>query len=120
MAFALNVGQRTHLRVAFLRVDGSPGTGAWSPTWTSSNPAMIAIVADPRSPDGLSVYTECLGPVDPAVASPIAEVSCVGEVDLGTGLRLVQTLPFEIQPEAAEVTNAIIIAELPEQISAFS
>jgi len=79
---------------------------------------MIAIVADPSSPDGLAVYAECLGPVDPAAASPIVEIDCVGEVDLGTGLRLVQTLPFEIQPEAAEVTNAIIVAELPEPMSA--
>jgi hypothetical protein len=72
------------------------------------------------SPDGLSVYAECLGPVDPAVALPVVEVSCVGDVDRDTGLRLVQTRPFEIQPEAAEVTKAIIVAELPEQISALS
>jgi hypothetical protein len=115
MAYALKVGQRTRLHVAFLRVDGSPGIVAGPPTWTSSNPAMVAIVEDPLSPDGLSVYAECLGPVHPAVASPVVEISCAGEVDLGTGVRLVQTLPFEIQPEAAEVTNAIIVAELPEQ-----
>ena len=87
------------------------------PTWASSNPALIAILEDSSPPDGLSVYAECLGPVDPAVASPIVEVSCVGEVDLGTGLRLVRTLPFEIQPEAAGATNAIIVVEMPEQNS---
>jgi hypothetical protein len=76
---------------------------------------MVAIVEDPLSPDGRSVYAECLGPVDPAVASPIVEISCSGEVDLGTGVRLVQTLPFEIQPQAAETTAAIITAEVPEQ-----
>jgi hypothetical protein len=116
MAFALKVGQRTHLHVAFLRVDGSPGTVAGPPTWTSSNPAMIAIVEDPLSPDGLSVYVECLGPVDPAVASPVVEISCAGQVDLSTGVRLIQTLPFEIQPQAAETTAAVITAEVPEQI----
>jgi hypothetical protein len=79
---------------------------------------MVAIVEDPLSPDGRSIYAECLGPVDPAVTSPIVEISCAGEVDLGTGVRLVQTLPFEIQPEAAEATNAIIVAELPEQTPA--
>jgi hypothetical protein len=118
MAFALKVGQRTHLHVAFLRVDGRPGIVAGPPTWTSSNPAMVAIVKDPLSPDGLSVYAECLGPVDPAVASPLVQISCAGEVDLGTGMRLVQTLPFDIQPRAAETTAAIIIAERPEQTSA--
>jgi len=118
MAFALKVGQRTRLHVAFLRVDGSRSPTERPPTWTSSNPAMVAIVEDPLSPDGRSVYAECLGPVDPAVPSPIVEISCAGEVDLGAGVRLVQTLPFEIQPEVAEATNAIIVAELPEQIAA--
>jgi hypothetical protein len=116
MAFALKVGQRTRLHVAFLRVDGSRSPVERPATWTSSNPAMVAIVEDPLSPDGRSVYAECLGPVDPAVRPPIVEISCAGEVDFGTGVRLVQTLPFEIQPEAAEATNAIIVAELPEQI----
>jgi hypothetical protein len=114
MAFALKVGQRTRLHVAFLRVDGSPGTVAGPPLWTSSNPAMVAIVEDPVSPNGLSVYAQCLGPVDPAVASPIVEISCAGQADLGTGVRLIQTLPFQIQPQAAETTAAIITAEVPE------
>ena len=118
MAFTLKVRQRTRLRVAFLRGDGSPGIIAGRPIWTSSNPAMVAIVADPRSPDGLSVYAECVGPVDPAVASPIVHISCSGEVDLGTGVRVVQTLPFDIQPQAAETTAAIIIAGMPEDLSA--
>lgn len=118
MAFALKVGQRTRLHVAFMRVDGSPGTIAGPPTWTSSNPAMIAIVADPVSPDGLTVYAACVGAVDPAVTAPIVQISCVGEVDLGTGVRVIQTLPFEIQPQAAQTTAAIITAELPEQIPA--
>jgi hypothetical protein len=118
MAFALKVGQRTRLHVAFLRVDGSRSPTERPPTWTSSNPAMVAIVADPLSPDGRSVYAECLGPVDPALRSPIVEINCAGEVDLGTGVRVIETLPFEIQPEAAEATNAIIVAELPERIAA--
>jgi hypothetical protein len=29
----------------------------------------------------------------------------------------VQTLPFDIQPQAAETTAAIIIAEMPEELS---
>jgi hypothetical protein len=116
MAFALKVGQRARLHVAFQRVDGSLGTVAGPPTWTSSNPAMIAIVEDPLSPDGLSVYAECLGPADPAVASPIVQISCVGDVDLGTGVRLIQTLPFDIQPQAAETTAAVIVADVPEQL----
>jgi hypothetical protein len=118
MAFALKVGQRTRLHVAFLRVDGSRSPTERPPAWTSSNPAMVAIVEDPSSPDGRSVYVECLGPVDPAVRPPIVEINCAGEVDLGTGIRVVETLPFEIQPEAAEATNAIIVAELPEQTPA--
>ena len=40
------------------------------------------------------------------------------EADLGTGVRVIETLPFEIQPQAAETTAAIITAELPEQIAA--
>jgi hypothetical protein len=116
MALALKVGQRTRLHVAFLRVDGSPGTVAGPPIWTSSNPAMVAIVDDPLSPDGLSVYAECVGPVDPAVTAPIVQISCVGEVNLGTGVRTIQTLPFDIQPQAAETTAAVITAEVPEQI----
>jgi hypothetical protein len=118
MAFALKVGQRTRLHVAFLRVDGRPGLLAAPPTWASSNPAMVAIVADPLSSDGLSVYAECVGSVNAGVAASIVEVSCAGEVDLGTGVRIVQTLPFEIQPQAAETTAAVITAELPEQIAA--
>jgi hypothetical protein len=118
MAFALKVGQRTRLRVAFLRADGRPGTMAGPPTWTSSNPAMVAIIADPDAPDGLSVYAACVGPVDPAVTAHVVEVSCAGEVDLGTGVRVVQTLPFEIQPEAPDATNAIILAEWPQSIPA--
>jgi hypothetical protein len=31
---------------------------------------------------------------------------------------VIETLPFEIQPEAAGATNAIIVAELPERIAA--
>jgi hypothetical protein len=118
MAFALKVGQHTRLHVAFLRIDGSPGTVAGVPIWTSSNPAMAAIREDPLSPDGQSVYVECLGPVDPAVTAHIVEISCAGEVDLGTGARVIETLPFEIQPQAAETTAAIIVAELPKQIAA--
>jgi hypothetical protein len=117
MSFALKVGQRSRLHVAFLRVDGSRSTVAGPPIWTSSNPAMVAIVEDPLSPDGRSVYVECLGPVDPAVTAHVVEISCAGEVDLGTGIRVIETLPFEIQPQAAETTAAIIVAELPEQIS---
>jgi hypothetical protein len=116
MPFALKVGQRTRLHVAFLLADGSRSTVAEPPTWTSSNPAMVAILQDPLSPDGRSVYVECLGPVHPAVASSIVEISCTGEVDLGTGVRVIETLPFEIQPQAAETTAAIITAEVPEQI----
>jgi hypothetical protein len=118
MPFPLKVGQRTRLHVAFLRVDGSRSSVEMPPTWTSSNPAMVAVVEDPLSPDGRSVYVECLGPVDPTVASPIVEISCAGEVDLGTGVRVIETLPFEIQPQAVESTSAVIVAELPEQISA--
>jgi hypothetical protein len=118
MPFALKVGQRTRLQVAFLRVDGSRSTVAGPTIWTSSNPAMVAVVADPLSPDGVSVYAACVGRVDPAVASPVVEISCAGEVDLGTGVRVIETLPFEIQPQAAETTAAIITAELPEQITA--
>ena len=115
MPFVLKVGQRTRLHVAFLRVDGSPGTVESPPLWASSNPAMVAIIEDPLSPDGRSVYAECLGPVDPAVASPVVEISCSGEVDLGTGVRVIETLPFEIQPQAEETTAAVITAEVPEQ-----
>jgi hypothetical protein len=79
---------------------------------------MIRIVEDPLSPDGRSVYAECLGPVDPTIASPVVEISCAGEVDLGTGVRVIETLPFEIQPQAAETTAAVITAEVPEQIAA--
>jgi hypothetical protein len=118
MAFALKVGQRTRLQVAFLRVDGSRSSLTTPAIWTSSNPAMIALVEDPLSPNGRSVYVECLGPVDPTVTSPIVEISCAGEVDLGTGVRVVETLPFEIQPQAAESTAAVITADVPEQISA--
>jgi hypothetical protein len=118
MPFALKVGQRAHLHVAFLRVDGSRSSVVMPATWTSSNPAMIAIADDPLAPDGRSVYVECLGPVNPAVASPVVDISCTGEVDLGTGVRVIETLPFEIQPQAAESTAAVITAEVPEQISA--
>jgi hypothetical protein len=113
MPFALKVGQRTRLHVSFLRVDGSRSTVGGPPIWTSSNPAMIAIVEDPLSTDGRSVYAECLGPVDPAVPSHMVEISCAGEVDVGTGVRVIEALPFEIQPEAAETTLAIITAEVP-------
>jgi hypothetical protein len=116
MPFALKVGQRTHLHVTFLRVDGSRSAVAGPPTWTSSNPAMVRIVEDPLSLDGRSVYAECLGPVDPAVTSPVVGISCTGEVDIGTGVRVIETLPFEIQPQAAESTAAVITAEVPEQI----
>ena len=116
MAFALKGGQRTRLHVAFLCADGSPGAVAGPPIWTSSNPAMVAIVEDPVSPDGLAVYVQCVGPVDPAVASPIVEISCAGQAALGTGVRLIQTLPFQIQPQAPETTAAVITVEVPEQI----
>jgi hypothetical protein len=79
---------------------------------------MVAIVEDPLAPDGRSVYVDCVGPVNPAVASPVVDISCTGEVDLGTGVRVIETLPFEIQPQAAETTAAVITAEVPEQISA--
>jgi hypothetical protein len=79
---------------------------------------MVRIVEDPSSPDGRSVYVECVGPVDPAVPSHLVEISCAGEVDLGTGVRVIETLPFEIQPQAAETTAAVIVAEVPEQSSA--
>jgi hypothetical protein len=115
MPFALKVGQRTRLHVAFLRVDGSRSNVERPPIWMSSNPAMMRIVEDPLSPDGRSVYVECLGPVDPAVPSHLVEISCAGEVDLGTGVRVIETLPFEIQPQAAETTAAVITAEVPEQ-----
>jgi hypothetical protein len=118
MPFALKVGQRTRLHVTFLTVDGHPGTVVGPLTWASSNPAMVMIVADPQAPEGHSIYAECIGPVDPAITSPIVEMSCAGEVDLGTGARIVQTLPFEIQPQAAETTAAVIVAEVPEQIPA--
>jgi hypothetical protein len=48
----------------------------------------------------------------------VVEISCTWEVDLGMGEHIVQTLPFDIQPQAAETTAAVITAELPEPISA--
>jgi hypothetical protein len=75
MALALKVGQRTRLSVSFMRVDGSPGPVTSPPTWTSSNPALVAVRDDPAAPEGLSVYVECLGPVDPTVTAP----SCSGK-----------------------------------------
>jgi hypothetical protein len=74
---------------------------------------MVAIVEDPLALDGRSVYAKCLRPVDPAVPSHIVGISCAGEVDLGTGVRVIETLPFEIQPQAAETTAAVITAEVP-------
>jgi hypothetical protein len=118
MAFALKVGQRTRFHAAFLRVDGSRSAVEAPPTWTSSNPAMVRLVEDPSSPGGRSVYAECIGPVDPSVTAWVIEIHCAGEVYLGTGVRLIQTLPFEIQPQAAETTAAVITAEAPEQIPA--
>src|SRR5262245_38960282 len=118
MPFALKVGQRTQLHVAFLRVDGSRSTVEGPPIWTSSNPAMVRIIEDPLSPDGRSVFVECLGPVDPTVPAHIVEISCAGETDLGTGVQVIETLPFEIQPEAAETTLAVIVAEVPGQVLA--
>jgi hypothetical protein len=44
----------------------------------------------------------------------VVEISCAGRVDLGTGVRLIQTLPFDMQPQAAETTAAVITAERPE------
>ena len=102
MALALKVGPRTRLSVSCTRVDGNPGAVASPPTWTSSNPALVAIRADPAAPEGLSVSVACVGPVDPAVAAPVVAISCAGRVDLGTGLRLIQTWPFDMQPQAAE------------------
>jgi hypothetical protein len=78
---------------------------------------MVTIVADPVAAEGRSVYAECVGPVDVAVGSPIVEISCAGEVDLGAGVRVVQTLPFDIQPQAAETTAAVVTAEVPEPSS---
>jgi hypothetical protein len=47
------------------------------------------------------------------VPSHLVEISCAGEVDLGTGVRVIETLPFEIQPQAAETAAAVITAEVP-------
>jgi hypothetical protein len=118
MPFALKVRQRTRLHVTFFRVDGSRSPVAGPPIWTSSNPAMVRLIEDPLSLDGQSVYAECLGPVDPAVTSPIVEINCAGEVDVGTGIRVIEALPFEIQPQAAETTAAVIVAELSAPLSA--
>jgi hypothetical protein len=76
---------------------------------------MVAIVEDPSSPDGLSVDVPGGEPVAPAVPSPIVEISCAGPADLGTGGRLIQMLPFQIQPQAPETTAAVITPEVPGQ-----
>ena len=104
MALILTDEQKVSLSVGFFTKAGNPANVDGTPTWASSDPAIVTVTP---SEDGRSAVATTVGPLG------TAQVTVSADADLGEGVKLVTgVLDIEVRP--AEAVSAGIVAGTPE------
>lgn len=96
--------QQVALTAAFKTAKGNDARVDGTPTWRSSDEAIITVTP---AADGLSATAVAVGPLG------TAQVSVEADADLGEGTRLI-TGVLDIEVRAAEAVVAIVNAGAPE------
>lgn len=96
--------QKVALSVAFKTAAGNTARVDGAPVWSSSDPAIVEVVA---GEDGLTAVATATG------ALGTAQVVCEADADLGDGVRTI-TGVLDVEVRAAEAVVAIVAAGAPE------
>jgi len=103
MAFTLTDIQQVSLAIQAVDARGNPAKLDGAPVWTSSDTALLTVVA---SDDGLSCVATAVGPLG------TAQVLVTADADLGTGVRALTGL-LDIDIIASEALNVVIVPGTP-------
>jgi hypothetical protein len=104
MALILTDEQKVKLTAGFFTKAGNVAQVDGAPVWTSSDPTIVAVVADAG---GFSAYAITSGPLG------TVQVSVTADADLGEGVRSVTGI-IDIEVRPAEAVTAGIAAAVPE------
>lgn len=96
--------QKVTLSVEFKTAAGNPAKVDGIPTWSSSDPSVVAIEPDG---DGLSAVATSVGPLG------MAQITCSADADLGEGTRVI-TGVLDVEVLASEAVIALVAAGAPE------
>lgn len=97
--------QEVDLAVAFTDKKNNPATVDGAPTWSSSDPTIVTVVA---SADGLTAVATAVGPLGQA------QISATGDADRGEGVRPV-TAVLDITVQASDAVVAAVNAGAPRE-----
>ena len=98
MAFQLQDDQQFSATVEFADAAGNPATVDGAPVWTSSDEAVLSVVA---GDDGLSVTAAAVGPLG------TAQLQVSADADLGEGVVTIQGI-LDIDVVASQAVTATI------------
>ncbi len=104
MSFMLQDNQKAALAVAFVDEAGNPGLVDGVPSWASSDPSLLDVVA---APDGLSAVMTAVGPLG------VAQVQVMADADLGTGITQIGGI-LDVEIVASEAVSATVTPGTPE------
>jgi hypothetical protein len=105
MSFIIPIGQKAKLSISPRDAAGNPSEIEGVPVWSTSDPAIATVTADPADPDGLTAFAVPVGPLGTAQA----HVSV--DADLGEGVTTVEGV-LDIEVKAGETVSVNIDAAL--------
>lgn len=108
MSLILTDSQKARLKIQPKTKAGNPATVDGVVVWTSSDPTIAQVVADPDDATGQTAWVS-------AVGLGTAQIQAVADADLGPGLRNI-TAVVDIEVKAGEAVNVGIVAEAPVEI----
>jgi hypothetical protein len=84
MAYNLPAGMQIQVAVSYVDGAGNPATVDGDPTWSSSDPTLVTVIADPAN--AFEAVLRAVGPLGQA------QVTVTADADLGEGIREILTL----------------------------
>ncbi len=106
MALILTDEQQVTLTLLPKTNKGNPAKIDGVPTWSTSNPAVLTVTADPADPTGLTALAVAVGPVG------TAQVQVVADADLSPEVRQLTSV-LDVEVVAAEAVTLDIAAGVP-------
>jgi hypothetical protein len=105
MSFIVPIGQKALLTIAPTDAAGNPSTIDGIPTWSTSDPTIATVAADPNDSTGLTAFAVPVGPLG------TAQIQVSVDADMGNGIRTVTGL-LDIEVQAGETVSVAIGATL--------
>jgi len=105
MAYTLPVDQKVDVQVAYVDAKGNPAAVDGNPTWSSSDPSLLDVVAD-----AANAFIAHVVPVGPAGN---AQVKVEADADLGAGTKSLVTLMDVTMVAGEAVAGTITPAGAP-------